>query len=65
MKSHIHQSCESLCLDLRQSSHRLGIEHAVSDNAQPAGPLGNQDSSIRQKGHTPWLVNPFTIVNRI
>jgi hypothetical protein len=34
---------------LRNAGNRLGVEHAVAHDAEPARALGDQDAAIRQE----------------
>ena len=40
----------------RQAGDRLGLEHAVANEAKPSGASRNEDAAVREEGHTRGLV---------
>ena len=56
MEREVHQAGEPGRLHLRQAGDRRRIEHAVADDAQASGALGDEDAAVGQKRHAPRLV---------
>ena len=59
MESEVHETAYASRLHLRHACDRIGIEHAISDDAQTSRALCNKDAAIRKKGHAPGLSEPF------
>ena len=55
MQGHILQSAVTLGPDYRHTRDGLRIEHAVLNESEAAGSLGDQHSAVRQKGDGPGM----------
>jgi hypothetical protein len=64
VNGHIEQTALPACVHFRHTRDRLRIENAVANDAQPPGPLGNQDVAIRQKRHPPRVLQTFDDIDR-
>ena len=54
----VQQPALAAGVDRRHARDRLGLEHAVPDDAQAAGALGDQDVAVRQERHAPRMLEP-------
>ena len=55
MERDVEQPGESAHVHRRQAGDRRRIEHAVADDAKPAGPLGDEHVAVRQPRHAPRM----------
>ena len=53
MQRDVHQSLAARREHLRQARERLGVEHAVAHDAEPAAVLRDQHVAVRQEGERP------------
>ena len=53
MERDIHQAAVAVRSHARHAGDRRRVEHAVADQADPAGPFGDQHAPIREEGDTP------------
>ncbi len=52
----VHQAAQAPRQQLGQAGDRVGIQHAVADDAQAPVPLGDEHVPVRQEGHAPGMV---------
>ena len=58
VERHVEQPALAVVPHLRHAGHRLGVEHAVGHDAEPAGAFGHQHPPVRQEGEAPGMLQP-------
>ena len=58
MQRDVHEAAVAVGPHTRHAGNRRRIEYAVADDAEPAGPFGDQHAAVREKRDAPWMRQP-------